>query len=217
MKRSALILFLLSIGLFLNACTLADDLSTIFKSDEEASALYVKKGQEALGNNAIDQAIDFFTSAIEREPGEAQTYYLRGSAYHERYSAAFTANDPTADWKDFLRAIDDFSTAITLDPNYVEAYVFRGKTYSGFQDKHDLALEDFNMAIALDPTMSTAYYNRAYLYELMGKIELALADYRYYLEISSDTYWREEAEKHIQSLSAPRPVPPPTQPNPQAP
>ena len=65
------------------------------------------------------------------------------------------------------------------------------------------ALADYNAAIKADPQLDTTYYARAYLYEEQGKEDLAIADYKRFLELSTDSTWRDEAELRLKALLEP--------------
>jgi len=51
-------------------------------------------------------------------------------------------------------------------------------------------------------TMAEAYYNRGLAYKHKGEKEKAIADFRKFLELSSDPYWRRKAEEHLRELGA---------------
>lgn len=161
-------------------------------------------GLDALDRQEYARAIQEFALAIDAEPQKAELYYLRGSAYYERYRTAFERGSSDADPKDVDRAIADFTLAIGLDPGYAEAYNYRGLAYAAY-DREDEALKDYNQAIELKPDLATTYYGRGYLYEQRGQRDLAIADYEHFLELSDDPAWRAEAQKRLDALQSQAP------------
>ncbi|MBN1882284.1 MAG: tetratricopeptide repeat protein [Deltaproteobacteria bacterium] len=118
-------------------------------------------GRSFAEGGAYEEAVNFFTSAIEENPGNIEAYYNRGSAYMEleRYE----------------EAIDDFDMVIKLDRERVDAYTARGIAYKNM-GRYNEAVEDFGKAIELDPDNSEAYFNRGLMYRDMGDVEKAKVD-----------------------------------------
>lgn len=166
-----------------------------------AGSLHLEQGRQALAEERYDDAIRELTAALSDDPDNAEVYYLRGSAYYNRYETAYGANDPAADGDDFYRAATDFTKAIELNHNYAEAYDYRGLTFHGLHQP-DHALADYSMAIQLDPGLAEAYYGRGLVHEQEGEIDQAIADYRRFLELNDDPYWEREAEKRLSELGA---------------
>lgn len=158
-----------------------------------------EKGRDALLNRDYETAIRELTRAIRQEPDNAELYYLRGTAYYDRYNTAYTNQDPAADPEDFEMALADFNQAILLAPDYAEAYNYRGLVHAAY-DRYDKALADYNRAIQLAPDLATPYYARAYLYETLGDVEQAIADYERFLELNEDTFWEAEAQARLNAL-----------------
>jgi tetratricopeptide (TPR) repeat protein len=114
---------------------------------------YVKKGEEYLRTRDYDQAIEYFTKAINKgglsTKDLAITHKYRGFAYNAKgkYDAA----------------IEDLNKAIELDPTYYAAYSDRGVVFAE-KNQDDLALADFNKAIDLNPQYYMTYYYKACFY-----------------------------------------------------
>ncbi len=123
-----------------------------------------------------EDAISDFDMAIDLQPSDAITHYLRGSANRklEQYDEA--------------RA--DYDTAIDLDSDYVDAYRDRGSLNYQLQ-QYDEALEDFNMAIDLDSYDAGAYSGSGLTKYQMGLYDEALEDFNEAIDLdpnSSDNY-----------------------------
>jgi tetratricopeptide (TPR) repeat protein len=158
-------------------------------------------GREAYNAGNYTEAITDLTQAVVEDPKSAEAFYLRGSAYYGRYNTAYTANDPAADGDDFYRAATDFTKAIELNHNYAEAYDFRGLTFHGLHQP-DHALADYNQAIQLDPGLAQAYYGRGLVYQEQDDKQQAIDNYQQFLTLSTDPYWRGEAQKRLDALQA---------------
>jgi tetratricopeptide (TPR) repeat protein len=105
----------------------------------------------------------------QNEPGNAQFYFDRGSAYGQKGQ--------------YDRAISDFNKALEINPGYAEAYNNRGVAY-GFKGQHDKAISDYSKAIEIDPEGVKAYHNRAWQYTLKGQFDQAISDLKKALEIN---------------------------------
>jgi tetratricopeptide (TPR) repeat protein len=118
-------------------------------------------------------------------PETARTYVTSGNAYLDK--------------KEYDRAIQDYDRAIQLDPAYAAAYYNRGVAYLD-KKEYDRAIQDYDRAIQLDPAFAVAYYNRGNAYKQQGKREQAITDFEKFLELSNDSYWREQAQNHLNEL-----------------
>ena len=94
-----------------------------------------------------DQAIRGYTSAIQRNPGDADAWFGRGFVY----SLMGRQQD----------AIRDYTRAIELNPEHPVAYENRGTAYYR-QGVYDKALQDYTRAIERTPDSAVAYENRAW-------------------------------------------------------
>ena len=109
-----------------------------------------------------DTAIVAYSQAIALNPGFAEAYDNRGSAYYDK--------------SQYDRAIADYDQAIALDPRYAGAYNNRGTAYSG-KGQYDRAIADYDQAIALDQQYANAYYNRGNSNYYKGQYDRAITDY----------------------------------------
>ncbi len=79
---------------------------------------------------------------------------------------------------DFEGALDDYDAGLDLSPNLAEAFLNRGAVLI-MMKRYDDAIADFSKAIALgtqEPQI--AYYDRGLVYERIGDLTGACADYR---------------------------------------
>jgi tetratricopeptide (TPR) repeat protein len=100
-------------------------------------------------NSAIDASdpytkIDYYTKAIELDPGYADAYYNRGNAY---------AGEGL-----YEEAIADYTRYIELDPMYADAYYNRGQCYHWI-GRDERALSDYNKACSLGHENGCNNYN----------------------------------------------------------
>ncbi len=80
-------------------------------------------------------------------------------------------------------ALRDYDEGLYLRPDMGEGYVDRGATLIALK-RFPEALQDINRGIALNPNnLQIAYYNRAVVYEAMGKFAAAYADYKRAIQI----------------------------------
>lgn len=77
-----------------------------------------------------------------------------------------------------------FQSALKLDPKLLEAHWAHGLLLLSEQ-QYDAALKEFSQAIAIDGTFSIPYFNRAQVYSLSHKYDLAVADYTKFIDISA--------------------------------
>lgn len=95
------------------------------------------------------QAIDYYTKAIQEDPGYSHAYYNRGYVYIKM--------------RKYKLAIADLGKAIELDPNYAAAYHVRGIAYN-YKKKYKQAILDYSKAIQLEPKNVRFYISRMSAY-----------------------------------------------------
>ena len=98
-------------------------------------------------------------------------YYKKGKKYYEE--------------DNYLKAIEFFDKAILMDTSNPDIFFKRGFSKEQFSSYKE-AEKDYSRAIELDPQYKDAYFNRAYTrinQENINKFELALQDFKKYLEI----------------------------------
>jgi tetratricopeptide (TPR) repeat protein len=89
-----------------------------------------------------DQAVAYYTRALERDPSLVAAYNNRGAAY------LWEGGENS-----LRRAISDFSQAIELAPSFAAAYLNRGLAYFALgKPHHQQSLLDLQQARTLEPT-----------------------------------------------------------------
>lgn len=170
---------------------------------------YLRRGNEALKNNNLDDAISYYTEVIRlasAHPGiMAEAYNNRGVAYDhkgdsdraiEDYSKSiefkpdfdhvyFNRGNAYHSKKDYKRAIVDFTKAVEIKGDFAEAYTNRGLAYQN-KGGYDHAIEDHNTAIDLNPNYAEAYFNRGGAYKSKNDYDHALADFTKAIDLNPD-------------------------------
>jgi tetratricopeptide (TPR) repeat protein len=101
-------------------------------------------------------------------------------------------------------AIADFNRAMPLKPKWLQlAYGNRGNAYL-MKGDNDQALDSYDQAITIDANYTAAYTGRGLIYEKLGLIEKARADFQAALNAHSpfhDEDWgKDTARKHLARL-----------------
>lgn len=165
--------------------------------------LYFLMGMLYQQLNKIDQAIDHFSAAVDREPRLDSGHYNLGVLYFSQgdYELAVKAYEKAAklrpDDPDILfnyaltlKTIGDFSAArkqyenvLAQTPEDADTLYNLGVLFreSGETTK---ATEFFQKTIFIDPCYISAHNNLAYLFHKTGQTEKALASYRKVLELN---------------------------------
>lgn len=156
---------------------------------------YIRRGLRAKAEGQMEEAIQEYSKAIDKDPRNAAAYNNRGIVYDdlEQYKRAIEDYDKAIELNpnnvlaynnrgvaydnlgEYEKAIEDYDKAIKLDPDYAAAYNNRGVIYNAL-GQYEKAIECYTQAIKLDPQYKTAYQNRAEAYRAIGKEELAEAD-----------------------------------------
>ena len=135
---------------------------------------YLRRGNEALREGYIEDALDYYSRAIELNPNLAKAYAGRGNAY--------------VDGEEHELAIADYGEALRLSPDHAVTYFYRGSAYAALGD-HDRAISDYSDALRLNPIddlAMAAYGNRGNSYNRQGEYDRAIADYDAALNLNPD-------------------------------
>ncbi len=182
------------------------DLTKVIELDLNDATGFKDRGKAYLGmrrsSQNIQNAIKDFSSAIDLEPKDIDSYNLRASTYlmlgnTEKASADFDkalSIDPNnADAylnkanaflkiKEYDKAIEAYTKVIGLKSANAEAYRLRANAYLS-EEKYDLAAKDISKAIEMDPKNAFAYVGRAEIYEKDKKYDEAIKDYSKAIEL----------------------------------
>jgi tetratricopeptide (TPR) repeat protein len=110
----------------------------------------------------LDEADEFYTAEITKNPHAPWPYVKRGLAYHHQGNID--------------KAFSDYSDAIRQDPHYAPALINRGNIWLA-RKTPDRAIQDFSDAIEADPKSILAHVNRGIAYQTKEDYDNALADY----------------------------------------
>ena len=132
----------------------------------------------------LDEAIKFYTEAIELKHDNAIAYNFRGFTY---YGISRLKEDETAVKKSLELAIQDLDKAIQFKPDYSEAYGNRGFVHYGAKD-YNSAIKDFDKAIELNPTYAQNYIYRSLYYRHLNDNNRALADLNKAIELQPSAH-----------------------------
>jgi protein O-GlcNAc transferase len=161
-------------------------------------------GVNELGAKRMDNAVTYFTRAIEANPTHRLSYMLRGTTYgvmgkYEPAAKDYTkyielTKKPKAE--DYIlrggcysklglydKAIQDYSKASELEPKNYRPYESLGYNYSLKKD-YDKAIPYYEKAIALNPKSGEAYNNLGYTWFLKGNKDKALEYLNKAIEVS---------------------------------
>lgn len=142
----------------------------------------------------------------------ARTLDYQGAVRDLARAMELSPQDPDLRWQrgqmrlligDAAGAISDFTGLLQVPGvDLVEVYTRRGEAYRQLKDL-ERAGQDFSQALSLDPNNPDCYKARASIYEDMGNLEEALANYHRAASLSLDRgNWslHRELQHHIKTL-----------------
>ena len=120
---------------------------------------------------ACEEAIKYYTNALDRNLESFPVYNNRGVVYEKK--------------GEYALAIEDYNTAMRLKPDDAGAYNNRGIVYSN-RGEYERAITDFDKVIELNSDDAEAYNNRGAVYDKKGEYERAITDLNKAIELNSD-------------------------------
>ncbi len=120
-----------------------------------------QQGMDLSKAGKYQDAIPFFTKAIEANPGSARAFEWRAYAW-----SVLGKQD---------KAAADFDEAIRLEPGSTRPYLTRASA-ALYRGDYDKAIADYDQVLRLDPKDGSAYTNRAGAWADKGEYDKALAD-----------------------------------------
>lgn len=124
---------------------------------------YDNRGLDLAREGQYEEALAYFSKAIQFDPVSAHLYFNRGLTYYKM--------------KQWDNALSDYTTALKLNPQYTDACYNRGLIF--LQKKgYEKAISDFTRVIEIKPNHGSAYFQRAVAFKRIGKIHEALQDYK---------------------------------------
>jgi tetratricopeptide (TPR) repeat protein len=169
------------------------------------SILFYNMAQVYAAIGSRDEALQYYSVAIEMDPNYSEYYNERGnvllslarlSEARADYLKAIELSPPyfevfTNLGQCYRRlgamadAIRSYSRALDLDPNQVLALLGRADAREELKQS-EAAIEDYTAALALDPTLWEAIANRAALHYERGDLAASLADINRAIELKPD-------------------------------
>ena len=163
------------------------ELNALIAADAQAHEPYFWYGRMRYNQGRLDEAVSFYSKAINRRADYAPAYRYRASAFKDMGETEAAAQDYTRlieltpedifynrrglvyeEMNEWDKALADYSKTIEISPKWPIAYNNRGYVYLK-QKKYHLAKADFEKAIELDDTLPTPYINLAGTYWLHKK------------------------------------------------
>ncbi len=117
-------------------------------------------------------AINYLQNALTINPQAIQAYYQLGLFFQENNR--------------LKSAVQTYQSILDIEPAYYPALYNLGYINLVYQKDFAAAADYFTQVINLVPDFAEAWYNRAYSYELMGKINLARKDYQQTLVVKNN-------------------------------
>lgn len=169
-----------------------------------------QRGWEAMENNNVEEALEYFTKDIQDNPKNGYSYawiaLLR--AHIEEYGRALTAADtsikllPQKDTdflsfaystraniylnlEDTVKALADYATAIKVTPSESDLYEKRAQIYYE-QEKYELADVDYRKMIELEPGGTMGYMGIGRNANAQKRWEDAIKQFDYVMKLASD-------------------------------
>lgn len=172
-----------------------------------SESVYVGKLSALYKEGKIDEAINYSSELLKKDPTNTNLLWYRGFYYNQmnKYYLAiedFTKGlDKSVDslkynflqlrgvsyskLKQYDQALLDFNESIRLNQKNVNTYIDRGNTYLSMS-QIDKAIQDFTTVIEFRPELYVAgYVARSKAYNAKGDYELALKDLKKCLSINS--------------------------------
>lgn len=169
---------------------------------------FVKRAERRLFTGRVDQASSDFSEALKKDRKHVKAMIGRGKLFAQKGDHATAIGDFDAALKidedsfDALYArgmsrakigkvedaIADLTAAIRIQPDNFFGYNGRAIIHSDFGKDHSAAIRDYSRAIELAPTDPVLWSNRAYTYEIMGKLNEAVADLTQMTKITPNSF-----------------------------
>ncbi len=163
-----------------------EDMDRAIELDPGNAPFWRERGWLNSDRGELAEAISDFESAIALDPQECLAYWGRALVYRRR--------------EQYRATLDDLDKAIEFCPNIGQLYIDRGWLYHDDLGDSEQALSDFSTAIDIEPEGTHFRFQRGRLYDLLGRVAEARADFRKYLELTEgdpNAEWREEAQRWL--------------------
>ena len=139
----------------------SDDIANMIKKGDESAEAFNTLGNVKFSEKKLDEAIDCYSKAIDKDPKNALYWYNRANS--------------KAMLKKHKDACIDFDKAISLDNSNSDYFFNRGTTKYFLRD-NNAALKDMKSAIKLNPKNKTYYLNKSTIELTMNNFDAAIKD-----------------------------------------
>jgi tetratricopeptide (TPR) repeat protein len=169
-----------------------------------SSDAFLEKAKEQLQKGNAKDAVGYLNQAIDRDPGNARAFNMRGAANFELkdyanalldyekaiklnpkdYKPYFNRASVKMEKSDWEGALGDCIKAAEIQPDTAEIYVKSGMIQSALL-KVPEAIHDFGEALKLNPKETNALYNRGNIYFQTKDYENAEKDFLTAVKVDS--------------------------------
>ncbi len=146
-----------------------EELDFVQLYEPDTAQVYFWRGRILHNQGHLDEAVSFYSKAINRDDGLASAYRYRASAFKEMGELEASA--------------EDYTRLVELQPEAI-FYNRRGLVYEELQE-WDKALADYDKTIELSPKWPIAYNNRGYVHLKQKKYTQARADFETALKLDN--------------------------------
>lgn len=153
--------------------------STYLENYPNDARAYELRGASLWYSGELRQAIEDYSKALELTPQDLIAHMGRGQVFAESGEFSRAIED-----LDFVHDnLEQLQTGNSSWKMQIQAYSFSGRAvaHAGLGD-FDRALSEFDRSIFLCPENAFVYFNRAMVYEKMGRLGEAMAEYKISLQ-----------------------------------
>jgi len=150
-------------------------LTKSYTANPDAYQLYLKGryAWEKRSESALQQSIEYFQQAIEKDPGYALAYAGLADSY-----AVLSAYSIQSPGESFPRVRAAARKALELDDRLAQAHATLGIAFMNYDRNWSSAESEYKKAIALDPGYATAHHWYGLLLMALGRFDESLAQLR---------------------------------------
>ncbi len=141
------------------------------KGEDKAVMECMEKGQEALRNEKLDEAIAAFEECAKNFPKSVSAQFSLGMVYFFKHDAE--------------KALAQFKKVLSLDKDNIDATAMVGRIYSFDKAKLSAAKELLERSLAARPESLDIRFDLARVYGHLGDVERAFAEFSMLLEQES--------------------------------
>ena len=149
-------------SMYKNGNGISDKNGNVEDRSEREAEYFHSQGYAMRKAGNYEQAILFYSKALQFKPNFFKVLFNRGFAYDQL--------------SHFSKAIADYDKAIRIDPHNPYTYYNRGISLDR-SSQYDHAIRDFSTAIQLCPQKSDFYHNRGFAYRKKCDYRNAISDY----------------------------------------